>query len=210
MPMGDDDRLMILIQEGNADAFGELVARYRESLLGFFFRNTRDIQLAEDLSQETLFRVHNQAWDYLPRQKFRGWMFRIARNLLIDNVRRQSHDALIKAVKGTAGDDQDPLSRLAGDVISPEEVANQRELSQIVDELLDEVPEDQRITFTLHHFAELPLAEVADIMETNVATAKSRLRLAREKLREKLHQRGVRAAGGGKPSAGTAPGPVAD
>jgi RNA polymerase sigma-70 factor (ECF subfamily) len=187
----DDDRLMILIQEGDAEAFAELVARYRESLIGFFYRNTRDVQLAEDLSQETLFRIHSQAWDYLPRQKFRGWMFRIARNLLIDNVRRQSHDALIKAVKGAAREESDPLARLVGDIVAPEEIANQHELSRIVDELLEEIPEEQRLTFTLHHFGELPLADVADIMETNVATSKSRLRLAREKLQEKLQQRGI-------------------
>lgn len=190
--MGDDDELMIRIQEGDAQAFGELVARYRESLVGFFYRNTHDIQLAEDLSQETLLRVHNQAWDYLPRQKFRGWLFRVARNLLIDNVRRQSHDALVQAVKGSAREEQDPLARLVGQIATPEEVAGQNELSRIVGDLLDEIPEDQRLTFTLHHFAELPLAEVAEIMDTNVATSKSRLRLAREKLREKLHVRGIR------------------
>ena len=189
--MPDDDQLMVRLQSGDPRAFDELVERYQGPLIGFFHRNTRDPQLAEDLTQETLLRVFNQSWDYLPVGRFRGWMFRIARNLLIDNVRRQSHDALVHAVKGSHQDEADALSRLAGEVLSPEERANQNELARMVDELLDGLPEDQRLTFTLHHFAGLGLAEVADVMETNLATTKSRLRLAREKLQEKLRQRGV-------------------
>lgn len=193
----DDDQLMIRIQSGDASAFNELVDKYETSLIGFFFRNTRDVQLAEDLTQETLLRVHSQSWDYLPVGKFRGWMFRIGRNLLIDNVRRQSHDALVRAVKGTARDDEnDPLARLADEMLPPEERARQRELQEIVDELLEELPEEQRLTFTLHHYAGLSLSEVAEVLDTNLPTSKSRLRLAREKLREKLKLRGVTAPGG--------------
>lgn len=189
--MTDDDQVMIRIQEGDSRAFNELVETHQGPLIGFFFRNTRDKQLSEDLTQETLLRVYNQAWDYLPRGKFRGWMFRIARNLLIDSVRRQSSDALVHAVKGRRDDEADALARIAGEVLSVEEQAKHRELAAIVDELLQQIPEDQRLTFTLHHFGGLALPEVAEVMETSTATTKSRLRLAREKLREKLLQRGV-------------------
>jgi RNA polymerase sigma-70 factor (ECF subfamily) len=190
--MTEDDQLMIRIQSGEACAFEELVDKYQGALVGFFFRNTRDAQLAEDLTQETLLRVYNQSWDYLPVGRFRGWMYRIGRNLMIDNIRRQSHDALIRAVKGTGKDEQDLLVRIAGEMLSPEEKANQHELAELVDELLQEIPEEQRLTFTLHHFSGLSLPEVADVTDTTTATAKSRLRLAREKLQQKLKQRGLR------------------
>ena len=55
--MTGDDELMIGIQSGDSSAFQELVDRYQSALIGFFFRNTRDRQLAEDLTQETLLRV---------------------------------------------------------------------------------------------------------------------------------------------------------
>lgn len=193
--MNDDDRLMIRIQEGDTGAFDELVDRYESPLIGFFLRNTRDVQFAEDLTQETLLRVFNQAWDYIPSGRFRGWMYRIGRNLLIDNVRRQSHDALVRAVKAKTDSEDDGLARLAGEIVSPGEQAGYRELARLVDELLTEVPEDQRLTFVLHHYSGLPLPEVADVMDSNVATTKSRLRLAREKLQEKLQVRGVTAEG---------------
>jgi RNA polymerase sigma-70 factor, ECF subfamily len=187
----DDDGLMIAIQGGDSRAFESLVGRYQQPLIHFFFSNTRDIQFAEDLTQETLLRVYDQAWDYLPTGRFRGWMFRIARNLLIDNIRRRSHDALVKSIRGT-GDEHCVLAGLAGEIVSPDVQADQRELAALVDELLQELPEEQRLTFTLHHFSGLSLPEVGDILHTNTATTKSRLRLAREKLSEKLTARGVR------------------
>jgi len=190
--MSEDDQLMVRIQSGDPCAFEELVERYQGKLIGFFLKNTRDQQLSEDLTQETLLRVYHQAWDYLPLGRFRGWMYRIGRNLLIDSVRRQSHDALVKALCGKRADDEsDALARIAADVLSPELHANQRELTHLVDELLDEIPEDQRLTFTLHHFSGLSLSEVAQAMETSLPTSKSRLRLAREKLRSKLAKRGI-------------------
>jgi RNA polymerase sigma-70 factor (ECF subfamily) len=166
------------------------VDRHQQALVNFFFTNTRDWQFAEDLTQDTLLRVFDQAWDYLPTGRFRGWMFRIARNLLIDNIRRRSHDALVRSVRGTS-DENCVLAGLADDLRLPEVQADQNELARLVDELLQDLPEEQRLTFTMHHFADLSLPEVAAIMNSSTATTKSRLRLAREKLREKLAARGV-------------------
>lgn len=189
--MHDDDQLMIRVQEGETAAFNELVARYEGPLIGFFLRNSRDRFLAEDLAQETFLRIYEKAWDYLPSGKFRGWMFRIARNLRIDDHRRRSHDALIRAVKGHADSEDDGLGRIIGELIPPEDLASQREVAALVDAMLAEIPDDQRETFTLHHYSGLPLAEVAEITETNLATCKSRLRLAREKLSVLMRRRGV-------------------
>lgn len=188
--MTDDDALMKRIQSGDSAAFETLVDRYEGPLTGFFFRNLRDIQLSEDLTQETLLRVYNQSWDYLPLGRFRAWMYRIARNLMIDSVRKQSHDALVRAVKSKP-DSHDALMRLVIDVVSPVQQAHQRELARIVDEMLEQLPEEQRLTFVLHHYSGLSLPEVAEAMETSVSTTKSRLRLSREKLRERLQRLGI-------------------
>ncbi|MBA3315120.1 MAG: sigma-70 family RNA polymerase sigma factor [Planctomycetaceae bacterium] len=192
----DDDRLMIRLQEGDRSAFDALVDRHQCDLFGFFVKNTRDPALAEDLTQETLLKVYNLSWDYLPLGKFRGWVFRIARNLLIDTVRRRGHDALVHALKskGRTNDDEgqtEAVARLACDLLPPETQAGHRELAEIVDGLLAELPAEQRMTFTLHHFQGLSLPEVAEVLESSVPTTKSRLRLAREKLQARLAKIGI-------------------
>ena len=182
---------MIRIQDGETGAFETLVQRYQGQLEGFFIKNIRDRQQAEDLAQETLLKVFKQAWDFIPSGRFRGWMYRIARNLMIDNIRRQSHDALIHAARGQNKEEDDMMARVVGELASPEERASTSEFATLVDELLLELPEEQRLTFTLHHYIGLSLPEVAKIMDTSTSTSKSRLRLAREKLQEKLSLRGV-------------------
>jgi len=187
----DDDQLMIRVQSGENHAFDEIVDRHQGSLLGFFYRNTRDWQLSEDLTQDTLVKVYNQAWDYLPLGRFRGWMFRIARNLLIDDVRRRTNDALIRACQRRQSEEDDEMARLASEVLGPEVEADHKELAAIVDDALSEIPDEQRQTFILHHFSDLSLPEVSEIMEVPLPTSKSRLRLAREKLSEKLRLAGI-------------------
>ena len=192
--MTDDDRLMIDIQSGDPVAFERLVEKYQSPLIGFFFRNTHDRQLSEDLTQETLLRVHQQAWDYLAIGRFRSWMFRIARNLMIDDFRRRSSDALVRSVTGQADQEQDAMQRVADEILPAQENVLHQELAELVDEGLAALPEEQRLAFTLHHYVGLKLPEVAEIMETPLATCKSRLRLAREKLQAFLQSKGIRAS----------------
>ena len=189
----EDDQRMIRLQEGDPAAFDEIVAAWQAPLFGFFYRNMRDVQRAEDLVQETMLRLYRKSWDYLPTGRFRGWLFRVARNLLIDNVRRQSNDALVRPVTmvGTSdGEATDILNLLPADFVGAEIRVAQQELSEVVQELLTDLPDEQRQTFTLHHFDSLTLSEVADAMDTTLPTAKSRLRLAKEKLRYQLTCRG--------------------
>ncbi len=190
----DDDLRMIRLQEGDGGAFEEILAAWQRPLFFFFLRNTRDEQLAEDLVQDTLLRLFRRAWDYLPTGRFPGWLFRIAHNLLIDHTRRRTNDVLIRSLRAADCrgelEGYDPLVGISARLTSVHVIAEQRELAQVVDELLLQLPSEQRLTFTLHHYHSLTLGEVADAMAATLPTTKGRLRLAREKLRRLLACRG--------------------
>lgn len=190
----EDDQRMIRLQEGDATAFNELVGLWQGPLFGFFIRNTRDEHLSEDLVQETLLRLYRNCWDYLPKGLFKGFLFRIARNLVIDHSRRTTHDVLIRRIRGRAvgrdGEEFDLMQLVPDNIASPFDRAVQQELATAVQEMLQELPEEQRQTFLLQHYESLTLSEVADAMRTSLPTAKSRLRLVKEKLRNLLVCRG--------------------
>lgn len=193
----EDDLFMYQIQGGDRLGFDRLVEKYQMPLAHFFFRHLRDWQLAEDLTQETLIRVHNTAWDYLPRGCFKGWMFRIARNLMIDSTRRRSHDALVNAFRSQrpSEDAEDLLNQLSGNLKLPDDVADENEFAAIVQSILPKIPAEQRETFEMYHYNGLSLPEIAQAMESSLPTTKSRLRLAREKLRELLAEKGITGPG---------------
>ena len=182
-----DDLRMQRLAENDPKAFDEIVREWQRPLFGFFFRNTRDEHLSEDLVQETLLRLFRNSWDYLPRGLFKGFLFRIARNLLIDHSRRAVHDVLIRRIQPRVaeGEDDPPdmMQLVPDDLLSPEGKAIEREISGIIQDLLTQLPDEQRQTFMLHYYDALTLSDVAAAMETNLPTAKSRLRLAREKLK---------------------------
>ena len=190
----EDDQRMIRLQEGDSTAFNELVSLWQGPLFGFFIRNMRDEHLSEDLVQETLLRLYRNCWDYLPRGLFKGFLFRIARNLIIDHSRRTTNDVLIRRVQGRAaghdGEEFDLMQFIPQECASPLDRAVEREIAAAVQEILQELPEEQRQTFLLHHYESLTLSEVAVAMQTSLPTAKSRLRLVKEKLRNLLVCRG--------------------
>jgi len=109
---------------------------------------------------------------------------------MIDNLRRQYHDALVHTVRGD-DEDQDRIARVAEDILSPDQQADIREVARWVEAELQTLSEDQRLTFLLYHYAGLSLPEVADVMETYLSTTKSRVRLVREKLQERLMEIGI-------------------
>lgn len=161
--------------------------------MGFFYRNTRDEHLSEDLVQETLLRLYRNSWDYLPRGLFKGFLFRIARNLLIDHSRRSVHDVLIRRIqpRATDGDElPDVMQLVPDDMLTPDGKTIEREVAQIIQDLIQQLPDEQRQTFMMHYYDGLTLADVAAAMGSNLPTAKSRLRLAREKLKYLLVCRG--------------------
>ncbi len=184
---------MLRLRDGDIDAFDELYRIYFSSLRVWFESRSPTVRcrvMADDMAHDVLMKVYHDAKSFVPQGRFKAWLYRIARNLLIDSVRREAYDALLGGRQG--GDQDDHLPHLDSGDDSISDQAHHHEIGDLIGDLLVHLPEEQRLTFQAHYFLGLPLPEVAEVMETSTATTKSRLRLAREKLRDLLRAKGVR------------------
>ena len=188
----DCDQLMVRVQQGEREAFEELVEKFEGPLQRFFLANTNDSHLAEDLAQETLIRVYNKAWNYLPCGRFPSWLFCIARNLLVDSIRRFTRDALVHSKRVFDGE----CETLVVETVSsgrggPDQQAASSETMAVIRELILEISEEQRLVLTLTQQTDMTHQQIAVALEIPVGTCKSRLRLARNRLARLLEQHGL-------------------
>jgi RNA polymerase sigma-70 factor (ECF subfamily) len=170
-------------QSGSVEAFEDLYRAHQAGIYTFIRSQVREPELAADLAQQTFVR----AWESLPRLReagaFRGWLHRIATNLVRDEVK--SGRARLEVVASVledadlaemAGSDEDTLVRT---VVAAE-------LRQQVRAALGALPAEQRQAVVMHHLEGMPVAEIAQAMGVRPGTVMSRLARAREALRGRL------------------------
>jgi RNA polymerase sigma-70 factor (ECF subfamily) len=184
-----DERLMRRYQEGDAGAFEALVRRHRVRVRAFLHRLTGDPGRADDLAQETWLKIVAAAPRWEKRARFTTWALSIARNVALDDARRQVHRAAASLDAPTAAG-LPPLEP-ASDAPGPERGAESALLRPRLEAALAALPEEQREVFVLREYAGVAFAEIAVITGAPVPTVKSRMRYALEGLRASLARAGV-------------------
>lgn len=175
---------------GDDAAFGELVGRYEEKLFAFIARMTGDNHLAEDIFQQVFIKVAKNAAAFDGRASFSTWLYRIARNAALDELRRRSRRPEERA--GEAGELESLRDPAAA---SPIDALTRRELADRVRAALLQIPEAQREAFLLKEEGDLDFGEIGAVLGCGRETAKSRFRLAVGKLRAILGLDGEAARG---------------
>jgi len=184
-----DKSLIEAHRQGDPVAFGELVRRYGDSVLGYLTRMSGNREQAEDLFQETFKRVHEKAHTFRGPQ-FKGWLFRIATNVSLDGIRRSKR---IKAVSLNKQLDCDnPNSEqlgavaLADNSCNPSEKALKAEQAEQVRQAIKLLPKRQRATLVLAYYQQLSYPDVAEVLGCSVGTVKTQMFRALKTLANKL------------------------
>ena len=189
MPNEEQDLLQVF-REGAPEAFEKIVLKYQGPLMGFFFRLCWDRFLAEDLTQEVFLRMIKAAQSYKPSGKLDYFVFRIARNLWIDRVRKRSLRPKPASLDKPLAEDGDTLgSLLAVDSPDPAALASLGEEALILREAMKELPQGAREVFELAVYQGFPYKEVARILEIPVGTVKSRMFHALKTLKARLGEK---------------------
>jgi RNA polymerase sigma-70 factor, ECF subfamily len=182
-----DAALMLRVKRGDRAAFTELVEKYKQPVVNFICRSLRDEAEAEDLAQNVFLQVYKSRTRYERTAKFSTWLFTIARNLCLNEIRRRSrHPA--ESLEETHADNEDLPHRQYEDkkVFLPPENVLHGELAGKIEEALAELPENQRTAILLCRQDELSYEEIAKILRCSLSATKSLIHRGRETLKEKL------------------------
>lgn len=178
---------------GDARAMDALVDHYAGTIYAFVYRFLPDPAVAEDLTQEVWLKVMRSAGSFEGRSRFSTWVFRVARNVCLDHLRRQKRRARVSREEG----DPFALEDVQDAAPSPDERASQREQSERVLEAVAGLSEAQREVFLLREEANLSFREIADALDVSRDTVKSRMRYALGHIRRFLRRSAPSKARGG-------------
>jgi RNA polymerase sigma-70 factor (ECF subfamily) len=182
-----DAALMLRVKRGDRDAFAALVERYQQPVINFIFRSLPDAAEAEDLAQAAFVQVWKTAYRYEATARFSTFLFTVARNLCLNEIRRRSRHPADSLDEPHPDDEAHPFrqvedrerGRPTDDVLRGELVAK-------VDEALAALPEKQRTAIILCREGELSYEEIAEVLGCSLQATKSLIHRGRETLKARL------------------------
>lgn len=184
-----DEALMLLCQRGRQDALEQLYQRYYRPVLLFILRVVQDRDMAEDLVQETFIRVYNNRESWQPRSRFTSWLYRIARNLCIDEKRRY-WNRLVQMDSQYNDFSQDnipsPLDRAEDDNGDARESFASKIDEETIKKAINQLSPEQREVIILNKYQGMSYIEIAEILGATPESIKQRAYRAHLKLRQIL------------------------
>ena len=178
-----DEQLKVRCRSGDYAAFEQLYHRHKNPLYRFIYRQCSDEEQAKDIVQDVWLSVHKACGGYVPSAKFTTWLYRIAHNRIIDYYRR-SRNGLPLSYDDESLSEEQLLNIDKRN--APEQAMQSAQETERLLSAIDSLQEAQREVALLHLEMGFSVSEIANIMQTNPETAKSRLRYALKKIRQQV------------------------
>jgi RNA polymerase sigma-70 factor (ECF subfamily) len=185
----DESRLAALARNGDRKAFAEIVKRYQNKIMKLGFRMLNQRQEAEDVAQETFFKVYSNLHRYDVTQKFSTWIYRVATNICIDRLRRRKEQISLDVASSEPSNDntnRELQLKISNKWQTPENQVILSELQGQVQQAVQQLPDKYRLAIVLRYMQELSLQEISEVLDIPLPTVKTRIHRGREVLRKKL------------------------
>ncbi|NRD74855.1 sigma-70 family RNA polymerase sigma factor [Shewanella sp. VB17] len=171
---------MFRYAQGDVSAFESLYQKYKGGLYRYFVRQIGDLQLAEDLYQETWSRVIKAAVRYESSAKFTTWLYRIAHNLLVDHIRAVKPVDLFSDV---FSEEHDADSFLSNNTESPDTQLIEDAKAKLLKHCIALLPSVQKEALLLNMEGGFTASGIAEVVGSTLEAAKSRIRYANQGLK---------------------------
>lgn len=182
-----DAALMLRVKQGDNTAFAELVDKYKQPVINLVYRMLRDATEAEDLAQNVFVQVYKAAHRYQVNSRFSTWLFTIARNFCLNEIRRRSRHPTESLDARHPDQEDQPLHQFEDKkTFSPPESLLHGELEDKIQAALAELPETQRLAILLCRQDELSYEDIAAVIGCSMSATKSLIHRGRETLKQKL------------------------
>jgi RNA polymerase sigma-70 factor (ECF subfamily) len=182
-----DHELVAATRDGDELAFQEVVRRYRTPITNFVYRMLNDYDTAVDLAQETFLRVYSAAGRYEAQYSFSTYIYRIASNLAISEIRKRRRRKVVSLFGFFSSEEDEPADLDPRDERPlPEDELLRAERKQAVTRAIASLPARYRGALVLRDIEGHSYEEIAAILDLSEGTVKSRINRARALLRERL------------------------
>ena len=178
------DRLIGRVQSGEVAAFEEVYSIYGKKILGYIYRMTGSRADAEDLAQETFVSAFRKIGTLKENRKFQSWLYRIAQNKAYQRFRTRPPQH--ESIDAEEGLDAADLRRLTTSTKNPESSIMSKELQDVVQRVIDSLPEKYREVFVLSAVHKLSYQEISEIVGRSLGSVKSGIHRARLKVRDRV------------------------
>ena len=174
---------------GDQHAFELLVIKYQRRIQRLIGRMVRDVDLVEDIAQDTFIRAYRALHQFRGDAQFYTWLYRIAVNTAKKALMELKHDPTVSESSFRSADDENETSQPRNEPTSdetPESVLAAKEIGAVVNAAMDALPEELRQAVTLREIEGLTYEEIAAVMACPIGTVRSRIFRAREAISAKI------------------------
>ena len=183
-----DKELIDQLIEGDEPAFRMVVEEYKRTVLNCCFRFVKNYETAEDLTQDVFVEVFRSIKKFKGNSKLSTWIYRIAVTKSIDYLRFQKRKKRFAFLSSLSGEDQMEELIIKDNGNNPEIELERKERIRVLNLVMDSLPENQKVAFTLSKYDEMSYKEIADILATTVSAVESLIHRAKNNLENKLYK----------------------
>lgn len=180
-----DEQLVASALAGDREAFAFLVGRYEGRLVNYLYRLVRGPEDAHDLAQEVFLKIYQALDRFDPQFRFSTWLFRVAQNAAIDQIRRQRLKLVSMTRESPDGGEEREWDFPSAEPTPYGDLRNQ-ERGEAIQTAVDALPWEYRELILLRHFGELSYEEIATFKSLPLGTVKNKLFRGRQMLKERL------------------------